>query len=115
MLGIFHSALVNLVNCPPTCTNTLGPVQIVQLYSLYSPVLRVFGALESHIICWPRESIAMLLGNEDIVTYCFENVMSCIGQLANGPKELHPSDRPGLGAVKMWTGRCKILMRSPEV
>ena len=30
---------------------------------------------------------------EDIVTYCFENVMSCLGQLANGPKQLHPSER----------------------
>ncbi|CAJ1442882.1 unnamed protein product [Effrenium voratum] len=29
----------------------------------------------------------------DIVSYCLENVMSCLSQLANGPKSLHPSKR----------------------
>lgn len=31
-----HSASVN---CPPTCTNILGPIHIMQLYSLFYPVL----------------------------------------------------------------------------
>ena len=56
----------------------------------------------------------MLLGNEDIVTYCFENVMSCIGQLANGPKELHPSDRPGLGDMKKLGGEMQNTHAKPR-
>ncbi|CAE7643237.1 Lipase [Symbiodinium pilosum] len=34
----------------------------------------------------------------DSLNYCFQNVMSCVGQLASGPKSLHPSER--------WTHVC---------
>ena len=41
------------------------------------------------------------LNTEDIVSYCLENPMSCLGQLANGPKSLHPSERPEMHQVKV--------------
>ncbi|CAL1167037.1 unnamed protein product [Cladocopium goreaui] len=57
--------------------------------NLCGKLLRV--AVHNDVITWmPFVEPLQLM---DIVTYCFENVMSCIGQLANGPKELHPSDR----------------------
>jgi len=57
--------------------------------NLCDKILRV--AVHNDVITWmPFVEPLQLM---DIINYCFENVMSCLGQLANGPKELHPSNR----------------------
>eukprot|EP00438_Fugacium_kawagutii_P015377 Skav225137 [mRNA] locus=scaffold1056:105896:110748:+ [translate_table: standard] len=61
--------------------------------NLCGKILRV--AVHNDVITWMPfvEPLQLMDPHQDIVTYCFENVMSCLGQLANGPKKLHPSDR----------------------